>query len=105
MRMLRFSLVCALLALLAGCASMFHHSGARQAGSIVDYLYPYSKDAPSMQPTVTQLRPPVKVGIAFVPGTSTDLPEAEKQRLLERVRGAFSQYQYIGKIEIIPSGY
>jgi rhombotail lipoprotein len=105
MRMLRLSLVCALLAVLAGCASMFHHSGARQAGSIVDYLYPNAKDAPAMQPTVTQLRPPVRVGIAFVPGSSTDLPEAEKQRLLERVRAAFSQYEYIGSIEIIPSGY
>jgi rhombotail lipoprotein len=105
MRMLRYLLVCVLLAGLAGCASMFHHGGARQAGSIVDYLYPNAKDAPAMQPTVTQLRPPVRVGIAFVPGSGTDLPEAEKQRLLERVRGAFSQYQYIGSIEIIPSGY
>jgi rhombotail lipoprotein len=105
MRMLRYLLVCVLLAGLAGCASMFHHGGTRQAGSIVDYLYPNAKDAPAMQPTVTQLRPPVRVGIAFVPGSGTDLPEAEKQRLLERVRGAFSQYQYIGSIEIIPSGY
>jgi rhombotail lipoprotein len=48
----------------------------------------------------------VRVGIAFVPGSGGDtLPEAEKQRLLERVRNAFSQYQYIGSIEIIPSGY
>jgi rhombotail lipoprotein len=105
MRMFRNFLMCALLAVLAGCASMFHHNGARQTGSIVDYLYPNANDAPAMQPTVTQLRPPVRVGIAFVPGSRTDLPEAEKQRLLERVRGAFSQYQYIGNIEIIPSGY
>jgi rhombotail lipoprotein len=105
MRALRFLFACTLLGLLAGCASLFNHGAARQAGSIVDYLYPNAKDAPAMQPTVTQLRPPVRVGIAFVPGSGTDLPEGEKQRLLERVRGAFSQYQYIGSIEIIPSGY
>ncbi|MGZ5200948.1 MAG: rhombotarget lipoprotein [Telluria sp.] len=106
MRILRYLLACALLIALAGCAAMFEHRASRQAGSIVDYLYPNTKDAPAMQPTVTQLRPPVKVGIAFVPGIGSDtLPEAEKQRLLERVRSAFSQYQYIGKIEIIPSGY
>jgi rhombotail lipoprotein len=106
MRLFRYLLVCALLTALTGCASMFAPRSARQAGSIVEYLYPYAKDAPSMRPTVTQLRPPVKVGIAFVPGKGSDaLPEAEKQRLLERVRNAFSQYQYIGKIEIIPSGY
>ncbi|GAB3459320.1 rhombotarget lipoprotein [Massilia terrae] len=106
MRLLRPLLLCALLAVLAGCASMFSHHGARQTGSIVDYLYPNASDAPAMQPMVTQLRPPVRVGIAFVPDAGhTDLPEAEKTRLLERVRDAFSQYQYIGHIEIIPSGY
>jgi rhombotail lipoprotein len=106
MRLLRPLLLCALLAVLAGCASMFSHPGTRQTGSIVEYLYPNSNDAPAMQPTVTQLRPPVRVGIAFVPGSGrTELPEAEKTRLLERVRDAFSQYQYIGHIEIIPTGY
>lgn len=106
MRLLRPLLFCALLAVLAGCASMFSHPAARQTGSIVEYLYPNSNDAPAMQPTVTQLRPPVRVGIAFVPGSGrTELPEAEKARLLERIRDAFSQYQYIGHIEIIPTGY
>jgi rhombotail lipoprotein len=104
--MIRYLLMSAMLLALASCASMFHHGGSRQAGSIVDFLYPDAKDAPAMQPTVTQLRPPVRVGIAFVPGSGRDtLPEAEKQRLLERVRSAFSQYQYIGNIEIIPSAY
>ena len=105
MRLLRYFLVCAMLAALAGCASMFDHRAARQAGSIVDYLYPNAKDAPMMQASVTQLRPPVRVGIAFVPGTSTNLSESEKQRLLERVRRAFSRHEYIGNIEIIPRGY
>lgn len=108
MRSFYYSLVAILFAAtLAGCASMFSHQGARQAGSIVDYLYPDAKEAPNLQPGVTYLRPPVRVGIAFVPGTGygAGLPEAEKTRLLEHVRASFSQYNYIGDIQIIPSNY
>jgi rhombotail lipoprotein len=67
---LQVTLFC-LLALLSlgGCASMFgNHTGTRQAGSIVDYLYPDAKEPPKLEPTVTRLRLPVRVGIAFVPG-------------------------------------
>lgn len=107
MRLLGYSIFAILLTTLAGCASMFSHPGSRQAGSLVDYLYPDAKEPPALQPTVTQLRPPVRVGIAFVPGSgaATGLPEAEKTRLLERVRASFSQYNYIGSIEIIPGNY
>jgi rhombotail lipoprotein len=107
MRFFHYFLLALLFAALAGCASMFSHQGARQAGSIVDYLYPDAKEAPNMQPGVTYLRPPVRVGIAFVPGTGygAGLSEADKTRLLERVRASFSQYNYIGDIQIIPSNY
>jgi len=92
--------------LLASCASVNQRS-AQQAGSIVDYLYPESKNPPAMTPTVTRLRPPVRVGIAFVPGSSwgNGLPEAEKIKLLNRVKDSFSKHAYIGKIEVIPSQY
>ena len=95
-----------LCATLAGCAGI-DGRGARQAGSIVDFLYPKAQQAPSMQPTVTELRPPVRVGIAFVPGSrlGTGPSEAQKQQLLERVKSAFSNIDYIGRIEVIPSGY
>lgn len=107
MRFFHYTLLALLLAALAGCASMFSRQGARQAGSIVDYLYPDAREAPNMQPSVTYLRPPVRVGIAFVPGTGygAGLSEADKTRLLERVRTSFSQYNYIGDIQIIPSNY
>lgn len=108
MRLLGYSLVVLMLAALAGCASMFGggYSGARQAGSIVDYLYPNAKEPPALQQSVTYLRPPVRVGIAFTPSVGYgSLPEAEKTRLLERVRGAFTQYSFIGNIEIIPTSY
>jgi rhombotail lipoprotein len=102
------ALLCALALLsLAGCASMFSHTGARQAGSIVDYLYPDAKEPPALEPGVTRLRLPVRVGIAFVPdgGRGAGLPEAAQTQLLGRVKAAFSQYDYIGSIEVIPSAY
>jgi len=96
-----------LLLVLGGCASAFEHGGKRQAGSIVDYLYPDAKEPPKMEPSVTRLRLPVRVAIAFVPGGGHGAgpQEAARQQLLERVRNAFTQYDYIGSIEIIPSAY
>jgi rhombotail lipoprotein len=102
------TLFCAMALLaLGGCASMFNHASPRQAGSIVDYLYPDAKEAPKLEPTVTRLRLPVRVGIAFAPGSGRDagVQEAARMQLLERVKSAFSQYDYIGSIEVIPSTY
>ena len=100
-------LLAGLLLMLGGCASWFPHGGAKQTGSIVDYLYPDAKEPPQLQASVTTLRPPVRVGIAFVPGGGwgAGLPEAEKTKLLERVKAAFAQYRYIGGIEVIPTQY
>lgn len=109
MKLIRI-LSCAFLLLgLGGCAAMFPHAGARQAqaGSVVDYLYPDAKQAPSLQPTVTRLRLPVRVGIAFVPGAGIDAgpSDAERVQLLNRVKAAFSTYDFIGSIDVIPSAY
>jgi rhombotail lipoprotein len=84
-----------------------NHPGTRQAGSVVDYLYPDAKEPPKMEATVTRLRLPVRVGIAFAPGggNGAGLPEAAKTQLLERVKASFGQYDYIGSIEVIPSAY
>lgn len=92
---------------LSGCAWWRPANGVKQTGSIVDYLYPDAKAAPELTPSVVKLRPPVKVGIAFVPGANWNngLPEAAKMKLLERVRASFAKHEYIGKIEIIPSQY
>lgn len=107
MKSVMASLVVVLILVMAGCASWFPQAGVKHAGSMVDYLYPDAKQPPQMQPSVTYLRPPVRVGIAFVPGEgyAVNLPEAEKERLLERVKVAFAKYEYIGNIEIIPTQY
>jgi rhombotail lipoprotein len=106
MRLFRYLLLIFLAGAIGGCASTSLRS-ARQAGSLVDFLYPKATAAPAMTPTVTELRPPVRVGIAFVPGNgrNTALSEAEKMQLLERVKAAFSTQAYIGKIELIPTSY
>ena len=100
-------LMIGLVLLLTACASWFPQGGTKQTGSIVDYLYPDAKEPPQMQPSVTYLRPPVRVGIAFVPGGGwgAGLPEAEKTKLLDRVKASFAQYGYIGSIDVIPTQY
>jgi rhombotail lipoprotein len=106
MRLFRTLFLLFLMGAIGGCASTSLRT-ARQAGSLVDFLYPKASAAPAMTPTVTELRPPVRVGIAFVPGTNRNMgpSEAEKLQLLERVKAAFSSQAYIGKIELIPSSY
>ncbi len=95
------------LVLLGACASWLPQEGARQTGSTVDYLYPDARQPPLMQAGPTYLHPPVRVGIAFVPGGNWNagLPESERLNLLEHVKSAFTQYAYIGDIEVIPSQY
>jgi rhombotail lipoprotein len=93
------------LSLLSGCASMFRPASARQAGSAVEFLYPDAREAPNLQPTVTRLRLPARVGVAFAPGVNGELSESAKMKLLERVKSSFSKYDYIGNIEIIPTTY
>lgn len=97
----------ALSLLLAGCAGAPLHGDSKQAGSMVDYLYPDATEAPHLEISMTYLRPPVRVGLAFVPGTGREegLTETEKARLLERVKSAFAQYSFIGSLEVIPSNY
>lgn len=107
MNAIRFWFAIVSLLLLGACASWFPQREARQSGSMVEYLYPDAKEAPQMQPGLTYLRPPVRVGIAFVPGGNwnSGLPETEKLKLLETVKSSFTQYKYIGNIEVIPSQY
>jgi rhombotail lipoprotein len=104
---LRKLVVAAAVLLLAGCATLFRPQQERRAASVVDYLYPNASEAPQLQPGTTTLRPPVRVGIAFVPGGQWDsgASEQSKRLLLERVKAAFGQYAYIGNIEVIPSNY
>ncbi|HNA81449.1 MAG TPA: rhombotarget lipoprotein [Thiobacillaceae bacterium] len=108
MRRLMTAVVVFLALALASCASWFPQQGYKQSGSVVDYLYG-DKTAPvAMTPTVTTLRPPVRVGIAFVPSKAWGtggVPDSEQQHMLDKVKAAFAHHPFIGSIEVIPNTY
>lgn len=105
----RWLVLLVLAGLVAGCAGMMGEQKRQQNASVVDYLYPKSAKADAMVPASNvNLQLPLRVGVAFVPrnfGTDVDLPEAERQKLLERVKAAFADQKFIAAIEVIPGAY
>ncbi len=105
-------LLCIVVSLTA-CTRAWHElAGERSRGgvssSLVDYLYPDGEEPPPYDETVPQLNLPLRVGLAFVPGTSRQtegLSEAHKLILLNRVKEAFRQREFIQSISIIPDTY
>ena len=101
--------------LLAGC---FATTTARNATSVVDYLYPNKE--PVVAPSLTELKLPVRVAIGFVPGGTSQsaagrapfrpsrgftLTEAKKISVMQEVANHFKKVSFVGNIEIIPSAY
>jgi rhombotail lipoprotein len=96
--------LCATLAL-SGCASWSDSNSRTQRGTVVEYLYPKG-ERPTLAPAIPELRLPLRVGIAFVPGERFgDLSEAERNLLLNKVKAAFANRPYISAIEVIPGAY
>jgi rhombotail lipoprotein len=94
-----------LILTLGGCASWFSASSSAQRGSVVEYLYPKGEN-PTLSPGTPELRLPLRVGLAFVPSERySNLSEAERSQLLERVKTAFANRPFISAIEVIPSSY
>lgn len=104
-----------LLILLSACGTQ----EVRNRSSVVDYLYPRSKQE-VVQPSIPTLRLPLKVGIAFVPeqpartsgmglwgrpSTAGALTEARKTALLESLAAHFRRYDFVGSIDVVPSAY
>jgi len=108
----RFALAACLLAL-AGCSWLL--GGPEQfetrkgvSSSLVDYLYPKGDKPPEMVPRTPRLELPLRAGIAFVPARSEStqvLSEASKTELLNQVKAAFIDREYIQHIEVIPETY
>lgn len=98
----------ALVALvLGGCGTLGPRVGARQAASVVDYLYPASQP-PQPSEAVTRLKLPVRVGIAFVPAGRAGvrgIPESQRVEMLARVKASFEARPFIARIEVIPDAY
>jgi rhombotail lipoprotein len=100
---------------LSGCVGQ----QTRISSSVVDYLYP-EQSKTRIEPSIPQLKVPLKAGIAFVPQRSGrraglglwathvgggSLTEALKADLLDRVARNFTQYEFVSDIEIVPSSY
>ncbi len=117
MRDTRFLLCAAVVvALLAGgCAAGMK---TRHYSSVVDYLYPNTRD-PVVPTGITTLSVPIRVGIAFVPGsqeqrsgmpifspaTAYALTEKKRTDLMNEAAEHFKRYEFVEHIEIIPSAY
>lgn len=92
----------------SGCAT---GRNAHNAASVVDFLYPDTKD-PVVTPGIPVLSLPIRVGIAFVPGGGSysnynifALTENRKMDLMQQVADHFKKYPFVKDIEIIPSAY
>jgi len=78
------------------------------SSSLVDYLYPKGEEPPELKPRTPRLELPLRAGIAFVPARSESsqvLSEASKTELLNQVKAAFIDREYIQHIEVIPETY
>lgn len=111
----RLSLLVLFGGFLLGCATKQTGSSS----SVVDYLYP-SSNAVEIKPSLPHLQLPLKVGVAFVPETSSGsgyrdywagriqvgaLDEGRKSKLLDRVAADFRKLEFVESIEVIPSAY
>ncbi|MEW6600488.1 MAG: rhombotarget lipoprotein [Nitrospirota bacterium] len=79
----------------------------RHYSSVVQYLYPDQPAAPQ-EPGVPLLSLPLNVGIAFVPEPKNQVPyltEKEKLELMKELGGYFKKYDFVKRIEYIPSQY
>jgi rhombotail lipoprotein len=114
MRTLSLPCLLALALALVGCESLFGYSGgdsARRTGassSVVEFLYPAGEVPPEPTGAVPEIRLPITVGLAFVPGRGAGLgplSEAQKAALLEQVRARFVSEDYVTDIVVVPETY
>lgn len=106
--LIRLMLATSLVVLLAGCSYLFADTDSRTgvSSSLVNYLYPKGEVPPPPDERIPHLELPIRVGLAFVPGEGPQaLSEAQRQQLLEKVRAAFLDRDFIEAIEIIPETY
>ena len=109
MKRLRWTLtLLALLAGIAGCASMDQASKQRQVASMLSFLFPGSSQPPPASEAVAVLNVPFRIGVAFVPDNADPtfrLSEADRLKLAGQVRDAFSGYPFVRDIVTVPSLY
>ena len=95
------------------CTGMWHEltgdtTRKGVSSSLVDYLYPKGEVPPAYDAKIPNLNLPLHVGLAFVPALYNNvegLSEANKNALLEKVKAAFADREYIRQITVIPDTY
>jgi len=111
MQLLNRMIIVATIALtISGCA---HFVGSQQRGTasnLLAYLYPNGEAVDHSKDVIPHLQLPIKVGLAFVPEQDNhyvdyDIPQTQKQKLLEQVAKQFKDQAYIDEITVIPEIY
>lgn len=104
--MFRFIIIISILSL-NGCAMYGDYRKSHtQSTSLVQFLYPSGK-----LPLTDKLNPvlnlPLRVGLTFIPDkrNSTVISIVTKNQLLENVKAAFKNKEYVAEITIIPELY
>lgn len=95
---------------LTSCSSVVSHNIGKktQSSSLMDFLYPDKSSRSEHKPEIPTLKLPVRVGLAFVPSKSWErdgIHSKDQIELLEKVKKSFLKYDYIDRIEVIPSTY
>ncbi|MGL1957150.1 MAG: rhombotarget lipoprotein [Colwellia sp.] len=95
---------------LTSCSSILSKNTGKkkQSSSLMTFLYPDETSRSEHKPEIPVLKLPVKVGLAFVPSENWQrdgIHSKDQIELLEKVKKSFLKYDYIDRIEIIPSTY
>jgi len=92
----------------SGCGSMAMKQ-SKQGASLVEYLYSGQLPPEKLQQaSITELSIPLRIGIAFVPGTADPkfgITEVEQIRWSTQIKAAFEKYPFVGKLEVVPTAY
>ncbi|MFT7561027.1 MAG: rhombotail lipoprotein [Flavobacteriales bacterium] len=109
MRFKIFIIIFVLITLSSCSAVLSDNTGKKTvSSSLIDFLYPDKGSRSEHKPELPVLKLPVKVGLAFVPSEgwgSSEIYNGDQVELLEKVKKSFLQYEYIDRIEVIPSTY
>ncbi|MDG1910430.1 MAG: hypothetical protein P8I81_16370, partial [Pseudomonadales bacterium] len=92
-----------LVTLLSACQTNSNYRNS----SVVDYLYPESKNQQVSQ-EIPILTLPLKIGIAFTPSgfnARDALHEVKKIELMNSISDHFNTYEFVESITVIPSDY
>lgn len=106
----KLTILLASLLALSACSSLLSLNGNKKtiSSSLMEFLYPNESSRTEHSAEIPVLSLPVKVGLAFVPSknwSQNGINRSNQVELLEQVKKSFLAYDYIDKIEIIPSDY